>query len=343
MATPRAALIIAQANTKKPLLRFLAISTLAGGLLAAGTAPGSAAPAQNPSTPPATCADIHTANPTAPDGNYDLVDSGKAVPVYCFDMTGTPREYINLMNTGTNTNFSQYTAGGASPGTNVRTTFTKLRIDPATLTVDIGDLTFATSTGSLSHSGTPVTSMPYGVAMSCISPFAAGGAGNIDLTGTPFTVTDGFNVGGFLSSGTATPSPDNKVIDLTGGGFCGWITPNPPMFNPFNPHPGNFVLTLADSSTATSTTLQVNPNPGQQGTPTNLHAQVSPSTATGTVEFFDGSTSLGTATVHDGDAILHTSALTTGAHTLTATFTPADSMAFGPSSAATTLTVLPRG
>jgi hypothetical protein len=341
MVTPRAALVASKVNIRKPLLRFLAISSLAGGFLAAGVAPGSAAPAPPPPTPPATCADIHAANPAAPDGNYTLVDGGKAVPVYCFDMAGTPREYLNLANTGTNTNFSQYTAGGASPGTNVRTTFTKLRIDPATLTVDIGDLTFATSTGSLNHGGTPVTSMPYGVAMSCTD--AADGVGNIDLTGTPFSVTDGFNVGGFDASGTAIPSPDNKVIDLTGGGFCGWITPNPPMFNPFNPQPGNFVLTLADSSVPTSTTLQVNPNPGKQGNPVNLHAQVSPSTATGTVEFFDGPTSLGTASVHDGDAILHTSALTPGTHSLTATFTPTDSTAVGASTATTTLTVLPRG
>lgn len=74
-------------------------------------------------------------------------------------MAGTPREYLDLAATGENQNFSQYTAGGASPGTN---------IDPTTLTVDVGDLTFATSTGKLQHSSVTrgpsspyVTSMPY--------------------------------------------------------------------------------------------------------------------------------------------------------------------------------------
>ncbi|MGH3548983.1 MAG: GON domain-containing protein, partial [Pseudonocardiaceae bacterium] len=200
---------------------------------------------------PATFADVHAADPTAPDGTYTLLNGGKGLTLYCFDMAGTPREYVTLVNTGTGTNFSQYTAGGASPGTDVRTTFSKLRIYPATLTVDIGDLTFATSTGSLDHagSGTQVTSMPYGVAMSCTSN--PDGLGNIDLRGTSFTVADTFDVGGAGASGSATPSSGNKVIDLTGGGFCGWITPDPPMFNPFNPQPGNFALNLADNAVAT--------------------------------------------------------------------------------------------
>ena len=88
------------------------------------------------------------------------------------------------------------------------------------------------------HSGaTPVTSMPYGVAMSCVSQGNASGVGNIDLTGTPFKVASSFSLGGSQPAGTATLSSGNQVVSLTGGGFCGWNaeTTSPPLFNPFNP------------------------------------------------------------------------------------------------------------
>ncbi|MGH3573313.1 MAG: hypothetical protein ACRDS0_38245 [Pseudonocardiaceae bacterium] len=153
--------------------------------------------------------------------------------------------------------------------------------------------------------------MPYGVAMSCTSN--PDGQGNIDLRGTSFTVADTFDVGGAGASGSATPSSGNQVIDLTGGGFCGWITPDPPMFNPFNPQPGNFALNLADNAVATSTMLTVASNPAFQGIPAVLIAHVAPFTATGTVQFKDGATALGAPVrVRAGYAILTTSALGTG-------------------------------
>jgi len=208
---------------------------------------GSVATAHASNQPlPCTCADIHKQNPKAKDGNYIIYNDSTLFTVYCYDMAGTPREYISLTQTGANVNYSQYTAGGASPGTNVRTMFTKLRIDPATLTVDIGDLTFATSTGSLDHSGsgTTVTSMPYGAAMSCAGPGDTSGAGNINLRGTPFQLGATFAVGGFDPGGSAVFGGDNQVVNLTGGGYCGWITPTPVMYNPFNPSPGEYHLQL---------------------------------------------------------------------------------------------------
>jgi GON domain len=195
---------------------------------------------------PGNCANIHKQDPKAKDGNYILYNGNTLFTVYCYDMSGTPREYITLAQTGANANYSQYTAGGASPGTNVRTMFTKLRIDPVTLTVDIGDLTFATSTGSLNHSGsgTIVTSIPYGAAMSCAGPGDTSGVGNINLRGTPFQVGATFALGGADPAGSAVFSADNQQVNLTGGGYCGWITPSPAMYNPFNPGPGEYHLQL---------------------------------------------------------------------------------------------------
>lgn len=198
-----------------------------------------------PPPPPASCQDIRAANSNAGDGNYVLNighDPNKHWVAYCRNMATSPAEYLPLAHVGANVNFSQYTAGGAVDGSNVRTNYSKVRIDPATLLVDIGDQTFTTSTGSLVHGGETVSSMPFGVGMSCDA--TASGVGNIDLGGTPFAVaTDEFLVGGAGSSGSATYSNSNRVVTLAGGGYCGWICASPATFNPFN-DTGDFQLQL---------------------------------------------------------------------------------------------------
>ena len=194
---------------------------------------------------PESAQDIRDADPTATDGEYTIYPNGNTqiFSVYCYDMATNPREYLSLPNNGGSYNFGQYTAGGASPGTNVKTNYQKIRIDPATLQVDIGDQTFATSSGSLFHGSTHVTSMPYGVAMDCITPYSQSGIANIDLSDTPFAVADTFTVGGYMAAGSATFSQNNQIVNLNGGGYAGWITPSPWMYNPINAQ-GGFRLNL---------------------------------------------------------------------------------------------------
>jgi hypothetical protein len=229
------------------LLRIIVLSTLVGAAALFGATPASAQ--GGPGLPRvggwASCQDIHALAPFAPDGNYVLVTDDTLLTVYCHDMAGTPREYLSLPSAGADRNFSQYTAGLASRGTNVRTTYTKVRINPQTLLVDIGDTTFATSTGSLVHSnsGTTVTTMPYGEAMSCT--YRPDGVGNIDLRGTALRVTDPFIVRGFPRPvGSATLSAGNQVADLAAGAYCGWISAAPEG-PPYNTTPGDFRLDLA--------------------------------------------------------------------------------------------------
>jgi hypothetical protein len=222
------------------ILRYAVLSTLVIALVGAGAEPAVAGGFSF-----ASCRDIHAVAPSAPDGDYVLFTDDTVLTVYCHDMAGTPREYISLVGTGPDQNFSQYTAGVASRGTDVRTRYTKVRIDPGTLLVDIGDTTFATSTGSLTHSnsGTTVTTMPYGEAMSCTA--RPDGIGNIDLRGTPFTVTDPFIVRGYPAPvGSATFSDDNQVVALRAGAYCGWISAAPEG-PPYNTTPGDFRLDLA--------------------------------------------------------------------------------------------------
>jgi hypothetical protein len=222
------------------MIRRIAVAAAALALTSLTVTPASAQP---PSLFPASCAEIRAALPAAADGRYLLRTSSRLVPVYCHDMAGAPREYVTLGAV----NFSQYTAGGAAPGTNVRTTFTRLRIDPETLTVDVNDLTFATSTGMVVQSGSGgtfvITSMAYGVAASCNG--APSGVGRVDLGGTAFVLDDTFALGGFMPQGGATVSPDNRAADLTGGGYCGAITPAPYIYDPTNPSTPDFHLELA--------------------------------------------------------------------------------------------------
>jgi len=202
-------------------------------------------PPPPPPPPPASCQDIKSAHPNAGNGHYLLhIDHNpaKGWTAYCHDMASAPAEYLTLQNISASANFSQYTAGGAVSGSNVKTKYTKVRVDPETLLVDIGDQTFATSTGQLTHGGEAVTSMPFGVGMSCDA--TPSGVANIDLTGTPFAVVaDEFLVGGAGSSGSAVYSSNNRVVNLSGGGYCGWICASPATFNPFN-DAGDFQLAV---------------------------------------------------------------------------------------------------
>jgi hypothetical protein len=70
----------------------------------------------------------------------------------------------------------------------------------------------------------------------------------------------------------------------------------------------------------TTTTLASSDNPSRTGRPVTFTATVSPSTATGTVQFFDGSISLGTVSLSGGQASLTTSSLSAGKHSITALY-----------------------
>ena len=85
--------------------------------------------------------------------------------------------------------------------------------------------------------------------------------------------------------------------------------------------------TTATTSTATTTgttasitTLSTSDTAAVQAASVTLTAAVSPSAATGTVTFYDGTTTLGTATLASGAATLATSFSTAGAHSLTAAY-----------------------
>jgi hypothetical protein len=199
----------------------------------------------------ATCAEVHASMPTAADGPYTLYvdhDGAKSWTAYCVGLATTPVSYLSLVHTGAPSNFSQYTASAATGGTSVVTTFTKVRIDPVTLVVDTSDESFSSSTGSLTHppSGPTVTSMSYASAMDCTGAGSLTGIGNVDLRGTPFSVAPAWFAsppGGASSVGTAAYTAENQIVDLTGGGDCGWEAPVGLIGAPYNTN-GGPTLTL---------------------------------------------------------------------------------------------------
>ncbi len=72
---------------------------------------------------------------------------------------------------------------------------------------------------------------------------------------------------------------------------------------------------------STTTTVSSNNNPSTFGQAVQFTATVSPSAATGTVQFLDGGNVLGTGTlISGGTASFTTNSLTAGAHNITAAY-----------------------
>jgi hypothetical protein len=84
-------------------------------------------------------------------------------------------------------------------------------------------------------------------------------------------------------------------------------------------------LSQTVSKASTTTTLTSDANPSKTGRPVTFAATVSPSTATGTVQFFDGSSLLGSAPVSGGQASFTTSSLSGGRHSITGVYSGDDS------------------
>ena len=85
------------------------------------------------------------------DGEYQLLHRGvgSAMTIYCHNvLSDRPTEFISLKEKN---NFSYAPIGGSCWGSSVRTSFSKLRFNPWSLTVKTDDYTFARSRGGPLH------------------------------------------------------------------------------------------------------------------------------------------------------------------------------------------------
>lgn len=180
----------------------------------------SAAPASaSVSAPPQSCDNIAAANSSATDGDYTIYPNGQTLPVYCADMSSAPKAYLTLQNINDDANFS---TDVDSQNQKVKTNFTKVRLDPATLQVDITDSRFSSTTGYINYNN-HYGPERYAVAAGCQGPLAYA---NVDLTGTPFYVDDTFDAEGWWPWGEASFSSHKQVVDISGTGSCGAEEPS---------------------------------------------------------------------------------------------------------------------
>lgn len=199
-------------------------------------------PTPTPILLPATCAQMRARNPAAGDGEYTLFLAGDGrfpLTLYCYDMGANPREYLTLPISGGSANFAliSYPEGALT------THFQKIRLDPASLVVDIGDLTFSTTQESVPGYnpvpaaelfGYPVVASSYGHAQGCNRNVTGSppGAANINLSGTPLILAETVT---FATDGVAVEnpvidiSPDRRVINLSVNGRCAQIYPEIPL------------------------------------------------------------------------------------------------------------------
>ena len=168
-----------------------------------------------------------------------------------------------------------------------------LSSSPGSLTIAQGasgtSTVTVTGAGGFSGSATLTASgLPSGVTAS-FSPNPASGTSVVTLT----------------ASSSAAPGSYSPVIT----GTAGTLTAT-----------AGFALGITPGSVNTTTTLTSSANPSTFGQSVTFTAKVSPSAATGTVQFLDGTTSLGTATIAGGSASLTLSSLAVGAHSITAVY-----------------------
>jgi hypothetical protein len=113
---------------------------------------------------------------------------------------------------------------------NVKTRFCALRFDPDSLTVDVGDLTFSSTTiapGQTFNAGKVTYNFaPYGAVGDCSHTARES---KIDLSETPFqlsTAQPAFIKIGYQPTGGAEISSPPSVVRLTVSAYCGWIGPS---------------------------------------------------------------------------------------------------------------------
>eukprot|EP00588_Corethron_pennatum_P008571 CAMPEP_0194267412 /NCGR_PEP_ID=MMETSP0169-20130528/1917_1 /TAXON_ID=218684 /ORGANISM="Corethron pennatum, Strain L29A3" /LENGTH=728 /DNA_ID=CAMNT_0039008239 /DNA_START=119 /DNA_END=2308 /DNA_ORIENTATION=+ len=186
----------------------------------------------------ASCADIQNSDSSNVDGEYTITRKtdgvSRDIDVYCHNMDSDPKEFLTL----TELNYSQFYAGGARPGQTVVTTFTKIRLDIATLKADINDHTFSTSIGKINYDQVK-DYMPFGLAYACVKRNEAHANAVINLSGTPFKVISEFEVWGYEAAGVADYNSASNLWNIFGGGYCGWCIPKCGVWDPYKFTPGH--------------------------------------------------------------------------------------------------------
>ncbi len=177
-------------------------------------------------------------------------------------------------------------------------------------------VTQPTSTANPSTYGSSVTFA------STVTPSSA--TGTITFKDGSNSLGNGTISGGSASLSTSTLSAGSHSITATYNGDTN--------FNASSPSSALSQTVNKASSYVTQPTSSQNPS--TSGNAVTFTSTVTPSSATGSITFYDGSNSIGNGGVSNGSASLTTSALTVGSHSITATYNgDSNNNASSPSSA----------
>ncbi|HEV2198405.1 MAG TPA: Ig-like domain repeat protein [Bryobacteraceae bacterium] len=151
---------------------------------------------------------------------------------------------------------------------------------------------------------------------SSVNPSVQGQAVTFTATVSPAAAT-----GTVTFSGIGSSSVVNGVASITSSTLPVGTTVVTAQYNGDSNYNSSASAGLSQTvKTATTTGLNSSPNPSTFGQKVDLTATVTPSSATGSVQFFNGGTLLGTSTLNSGHATLSSSALPAGSLSLTATY-----------------------
>jgi large repetitive protein len=162
------------------------------------------------------------------------------------------------------------------------------------------------ASGSKVPVGTPVTLTATLSAINGLAANATGGIGFFDGTTTQLAFVPVTN--GSASFTTSSLSQGTHAINVVYTGDSAFAYAIAPPF------------TLTIAAPQATVALAASPNPATANQPVTLTATLTPSTATGTVTFLNGSTSLGTAMATNGVATLSGVTLPAGSYSLTAQY-----------------------
>jgi hypothetical protein len=171
------------------------------------------------------------------------------------------------------------------------------------LTQVVDPLTTTTGVGSGNNPSTFGDSVTF---TATVSPSTA--TGSVTFYDGPISLGSGTLSDGIASLSTATLSGGDHNITAVYGGDTNDATST------------SSELVQHVNALTTTTGVASGLNPSQTGQQVTFTATISPSTATGTVTFYDGATSLGTGSLSSGTATLATSTLTVGSHSITAAY-----------------------
>ena len=271
--------------------------------------------APNPSTPGENVVFTATVTPGLATGTVQFFDSATSLGTMPLS-SGTAALTVATLGAGSHLIRAVYSGDSSYSGSTSST---------VTQTVTVASIGTTTSVGSSPNPSTYGQSVVFTAAVSALSG-----------TGTP-TGTVTFR-DGTTTLGTSTLDA-NGIGTISTPQLSAGTHSITAQYNGDATYSGSSSSTLSHTvnKAATTTTLTSNRNPANGGQSVTFTAAVSPA-ATGTVQFFDGTTLIGSAALSAGSASVSTSSLSAGTHSMTATYV-GDANFTGSTSAVLTQTI----